>query len=123
MPRVSRDDLTRPHRYRAVPGDASPLTLVRSISPSPDAATLSTVVDDAPVPLPKLSIRETAEIAAWWSAVWFLANWSLNAALALASVSSVTILSSTTSFFTLTLGKAFGVEDVTRAKIFSALAS
>lgn len=55
--------------------------------------------------------------------MWFLANWSLNAALALASVSSVTILSSTTSFFTLTLGRAFGVEDVTRAKVFSALAS
>jgi solute carrier family 35 protein F5 len=48
-------------------------------------------------PLPKLTVRETAEIAAWWSAVWFLANWSLNAALAWASVASVTILSSTTS--------------------------
>lgn len=82
----------------------------------------------------KLTIRETAEIAAWWSAVWFLANWSLNAALAFASVASVTILSSvtsmscrvtglTTGFFTLSLGRVFGVEDVTRAKVFSALAS
>lgn len=88
-------------------------------------------------PLPKLTVRETAEIAAWWSAVWFLANWSLNAALAWSSVASVTILSSTTSeckrgwalkhsntlgFFTLTLGRIFHVEDITRAKLFSAVA-
>lgn len=87
-------------------------------------------------PHDKLTIRETAEVAAWWSAVWFLANWSLNAALAFASVASVTILSSVTSesisrmassltpgFFTLSLGRVFGVEDVTRAKVLSALAS
>ena len=43
----------------------------------------------------KLSVRETAQIAAWWSIVWFVANWAINAALAWTSVASVTILSST----------------------------
>ena len=42
-----------------------------------------------------LTIKETAILAAWWSAVWFLANWALSAALAMTSVASVTILSST----------------------------
>ena len=40
-------------------------------------------------------MRETAEVAAWWSAVWFLANWAGNVALAWTSVASVTILGST----------------------------
>jgi solute carrier family 35 protein F5 len=66
----------------------SPATTVQNLEDG------TTVADP---PLEKLSVRETAEIAAWWSAVWFLANWSLNAALAMASVASVTILSSTTS--------------------------
>jgi solute carrier family 35 protein F5 len=79
--------------------------LTRSVSPSSPRASLAPLADDSlytePAgdagPLPKLTIRETAVVAAWWSAVWFLANWSLNASLAWASVASVTILSSTTS--------------------------
>lgn len=45
--------------------------------------------------LPRLTVRETAKIAAWWSIVWFIANWAVNASLAWTSVASVTILSST----------------------------
>ena len=47
------------------------------------------------VSLPKLTVRETAQVAAWWAAAWFLANWTVNASLALTSVASVSILSST----------------------------
>ncbi|CAK9781065.1 hypothetical protein CC85DRAFT_282573 [Cutaneotrichosporon oleaginosum] len=104
-------------------GNVSPRSTLSYGSPSTTVQNLEDGTTVADPPLEKLSIRETAEIAAWWSAVWFLANWSLNAALAMASVASVTILSSTTSFFTLTLGRMFGVEDVTRAKVFSAVAS
>ncbi|RSH77910.1 uncharacterized protein EHS24_002983 [Apiotrichum porosum] len=108
------------------PPARSSFSLNRSVSPCSPRAPLPPVEDvqpDDPQGLPKLTVRETAEVAAWWSAVWFLANWSLNTALAWASVASVTILSSTTSFFTLTLGRICGVEDVTRGKVFSALAS
>lgn len=45
--------------------------------------------------LPRLTVHETAKIAAWWSIVWFIANWAVNASLAWTSVASVTILSST----------------------------
>ncbi|TXT12900.1 hypothetical protein VHUM_01301 [Vanrija humicola] len=104
--------------------------MARSHSPSSPRVPLHPI--DSQVTIPeelaadpdaKLTVRETAEVAAWWSAVWFLANWSLNAALAWSSVASVTILSSTTSFFTLTLGRMFNVEVITRAKVFSAVAS
>ncbi|GFZ42497.1 hypothetical protein JCM24511_00212 [Saitozyma sp. JCM 24511] len=88
----------------------------------------------------KLSIRETAEVAAWWSAVWFVANWAVNASLAWTSVASVTILSSTSGkwesmageeertlmgvgFFTLALGRVCGVESLTRTKVFAVVAS
>ncbi|KAK8861635.1 hypothetical protein IAR55_002458 [Kwoniella newhampshirensis] len=73
--------------------------------------------------LPRLTIRETAEIAAWWSLVWFIANWTVNASLAWTSVASVTILSSTSGFFTLALGRICGVESLTRTKIFAVVAS
>lgn len=49
--------------------------------------------------LPPLTVRETAKIAAWWSIVWFIANWAVNASLAWTSVASVTILSSTSGEF------------------------
>ncbi|GMK55483.1 hypothetical protein CspeluHIS016_0205390 [Cutaneotrichosporon spelunceum] len=104
-------------------GNLSPRSTLSYGAPTSTVQNLEDGTTIADPPLEKLSVRETAEIAAWWSAVWFLANWSLNAALAMASVASVTILSSTTSFFTLTLGRMFGVEDITRAKAFSALAS
>ncbi|WWD16448.1 hypothetical protein CI109_100874 [Kwoniella shandongensis] len=73
--------------------------------------------------LPRLTIRETAEIAAWWSLVWFIANWTVNASLAWTSVASVTILSSTSGFFTLALGRICGVESLTRTKVFAVVAS
>ncbi|WWC60377.1 uncharacterized protein I303_102949 [Kwoniella dejecticola CBS 10117] len=73
--------------------------------------------------LPRLTIRETAEIAAWWSVVWFIANWAVNASLAWTSVASVTILSSTSGFFTLALGRLCGVETFTRTKVFAVIAS
>lgn len=83
----------------------------------------------------KLSIRETAQIAAWWSAVWFIANWAVNASLAWTSVASVTILSGTSGqyelfpevlrscsigFFTLALGALCRVEVINNIK-FSAV--
>jgi len=55
--------------------------------------------------------------------VWFVANWAVNASLAWTSVASVTILSSTSGFFTLAIGRLAGVEAFTSTKIFAVLAS
>ncbi|XAO22871.1 hypothetical protein I312_101646 [Cryptococcus bacillisporus CA1280] len=73
--------------------------------------------------LPRLTVRETAKIAAWWSIVWFVANWAVNASLAWTSVASVTILSSTSGFFTLALGRICRVESLTSTKLIAVIAS
>ncbi|WVQ93489.1 hypothetical protein IAU59_000563 [Kwoniella sp. CBS 9459] len=120
--------------------ESSPRSTTRSSSASPRAARLSLEsAHDAERPynlpndndyepeeisvLPRLSVRETAEVAAWWSVVWFIANWAVNASLAWTSVASVTILSSTSGFFTLALGRICGVETLTRTKVLAVVAS
>ncbi|KAL4241717.1 SLC35F solute transporter family protein [Abortiporus biennis] len=70
-----------------------------------------------------LSMRETANLAAWFCFLWFIANWSLNASLGYTSVASATILSSMSGFFTLALGRLFRVEALTYVKIAAVMAS
>ncbi|KAJ3719791.1 hypothetical protein C8R42DRAFT_671817 [Lentinula raphanica] len=67
--------------------------------------------------LPQLTVRETANLAFVFCFIWFAANWTLNASLDYTSVASATILSSTSGFFTLGLGRIFKVETFTLAKI------
>ena len=43
--------------------------------------------------LPPLTTKETAQLALSFCLLWFIANWTLNAALELTSVASATILS------------------------------
>ncbi|KAJ3812265.1 hypothetical protein F5876DRAFT_37837 [Lentinula aff. lateritia] len=67
--------------------------------------------------LPPFTVRETADLAFIFCFIWFAANWTLNASLDYTSVASATILSSTSGFFTLGLGRIFHVETLTLAKI------
>ncbi|KAJ4001059.1 hypothetical protein F5050DRAFT_1796906 [Lentinula boryana] len=67
--------------------------------------------------LPPLTVRETANLAFVFCFIWFAANWTLNASLDYTSVASATILSSTSGFFTLGIGRVFKVETLTLAKI------
>ncbi|OUM54232.1 hypothetical protein BVG19_g3591 [[Candida] boidinii] len=68
--------------------------------------------------LPPLTIRETAELSAWFCSLWFLSNLFNNASLLYTSVSSQTILSSTSSFFTMIIGFLFGIENFNYLKLF-----
>ena len=43
---------------------------------------------------PRLTAQETASLAVRFCFLWFVANWSINAALAYTSVASTTVLSS-----------------------------
>ncbi|KAI6153492.1 hypothetical protein BKA82DRAFT_134095 [Pisolithus tinctorius] len=71
----------------------------------------------------RLTPRETAWLALYFSFLWFTANWSLNAALAYTSVASATVLSSMSGIFTLVVGRVFHVEAVTIVKIGAVLLS
>ncbi|TBU46107.1 hypothetical protein BD309DRAFT_954822 [Dichomitus squalens] len=64
-----------------------------------------------------LTIRETAQLAAVFCLLWFIANWTVNASLDYTSVASATILSSMSGFFTLAIGRVFKVESLTLVKI------
>ncbi|WVN90701.1 uncharacterized protein L203_105943 [Cryptococcus depauperatus CBS 7841] len=117
-------------RSASLPRSTSPHAQLLSLEPSSDLPSfeqnrpLLTPEEGVTVHfLPRLSVRETAEIAAWWSLVWFIANWAINASLSLASVASVTILSSTSGFFTLALGRICGVESLSSTKLFAVIAS
>lgn len=71
----------------------------------------------------RLTSRETAWLAFYFCFLWFVANWSLNAALAYTSVASATVLSSMSGIFTLGVGRLFRVEALTAVKIGAVLLS
>lgn len=73
--------------------------------------------------LDRLSLPETIRLSAEFCVLWFAANFVTNASLGYTSVASQTILSSTSSFFTLFIGAAFRVETIDRVKVIGSLIS
>lgn len=71
----------------------------------------------------RLSLRETVKLSGEFCILWFSANFVTNASLAYTSVGSQTILSSTSSFFTLFVGALCHVEKVNRVKVAGSLVS
>lgn len=71
----------------------------------------------------RLSLQKTIKLSAQFCILWFLANFATNASLAFTSVASQTILSSTSSFFTLFVGALFNVESINRPKLLGAFIS
>lgn len=75
------------------------------------------------VPQEKLDVRETAMLSLEFSMLWFLANYFASACLQHTSVASATILSSTSSVWTLIFCAVFVVERFTLRKLIGVLAS
>ncbi|THH07613.1 hypothetical protein EW145_g3249 [Phellinidium pouzarii] len=73
--------------------------------------------------LEPLTTRQTAKLALAFCLIWFAANWSVNASLEFTSVASSTILSSTSGFFTLVMGRVFKVETMSLVKIIAVTTS
>ncbi|KAM0479848.1 hypothetical protein ACHAPX_004425 [Trichoderma viride] len=71
----------------------------------------------------KLGFRETAVLSLEFCILWFLANYLSSACLQYTSVASVTILTSTSSVWTLVFGAIFGVETFSIRKLIGVLAS
>ena len=70
-----------------------------------------------------LSFEETVSLSAQFCILWFLSNFATNASLSYTSVASQTILSSTSSFFTLFIGSLCHVERLSKPKIVGSLIS
>jgi solute carrier family 35 protein F5 len=71
----------------------------------------------------KLSLKETIKLSAQFCIIWYLANLTTNASLSYTSVGSQTILSSTSSFFTLLVGSLAKTESFNKIKIMALLLS
>ena len=66
-----------------------------------------------------LTFRETLQLSFSFCILWFSSNFFNNASLLFTSVSSQTILSSTSSFFTMIVGYIFSQESFDKTKIIS----
>lgn len=71
----------------------------------------------------KLSFRETAKLSLEFCVLWSLANYFASACLEYTSVASVTILTSTSSIWTLVFCALFGVESFSLRKLVGVMAS
>lgn len=69
-----------------------------------------------------LTFKETLDLSFSFCILWFLSNFFNNTSLVFTSVSSQTILSSTSSFFTMVIGYIFHQETFTTTKILSLIA-
>lgn len=69
----------------------------------------------------EVGIYETVVLSLQFCALWFSANLVTNYSLSYTSVASQTILSSTSSFFTLMVGYLYAVEKINRNKIYGVI--
>lgn len=69
----------------------------------------------------ELGVGETWRKAAPFSVLWFATNACIDAALSLTSVSSMTLCFSTAGLWTLLIGAAFGIEELTLGKLAASL--
>ncbi|QEU62130.1 Thi74 [Kluyveromyces lactis] len=124
------DELILEEEGQAIPsGTANNNTPVATDSDDDDTA--ATVVDehsslvskDSSDPTIKLPLRSTIKLSAQFCILWFLANLVTNASLSYTSVASQTILSSTSSFFTLLVSALCHVESVNKIKVLGSIVS
>jgi len=81
------------------------------------------IVGQGDQPEEMLSVQETAKLSLEFSIIWFLANYLVAACLEYTSVASSTILTSTSSIWTLILGALFRVEIFSYKKLIGVFAS
>ncbi|KAH7883694.1 hypothetical protein F5I97DRAFT_1894873 [Phlebopus sp. FC_14] len=98
--------------------------IYQPLAQAPGAEAASDTIHSPPIPEDtRLTPEETAKLALCFCFLWFVANWSLNAALAYTSVASATVLSSMSGIFTLGVGRIFRVESLTLIKLCAVLTS
>ncbi|KAG0671609.1 hypothetical protein C6P45_000100 [Maudiozyma exigua] len=87
-----------------------------------DITPLLSTKDNSDSPI-AMSIKQTIKLSGIFCILWFIANFSSNASLSYTSVASQTILSSTSSFFTLFIGAILQVESINSKKLLGLLIS
>lgn len=98
-------------------GSSSDETLVSSQEVSTEANDPKEMQDE------EVGLWETVILSLKFVVLWFLANLVTNASLSYTSVASQTILSSTSSFFTLIVGALYLIEKINKNKVFGIILS
>lgn len=116
-------------RLKGGSGDLKPQGLAEDYQPLATEPSRNEVLDSTdqiPISegnLPALTTKETSHLALIFCLLWFVANWAVNASLDYTSVASATVLSSTSGFFTLGIGRLFRVENLTIIKVAAVFTS
>ncbi|KAK4541011.1 hypothetical protein LTR36_008380 [Oleoguttula mirabilis] len=115
-------DIPRDRRRRESMNASQELLLGEQMENSQILSFRNAPADDA-VPLPPLRLSEIAKLSLEFCLLWFAANYCVAACLEYTTVASSTILTSTSSAFTLIFGSLFGVESFSLRKVMAVLAS
>lgn len=94
-----------------------------SMDETMDATQEIETVDSKELDDEEVGLWETVILSLKFVVLWFLANLVTNASLSYTSVASQTILSSTSSFFTLIVGAFYMIEKINRNKVFGIILS
>ena len=113
------------HDEETIAGDAESISLEITSSDSDfaDSHRIDHAAEHHPVANPKLSLRSTMKLSFQFCLLWFAANYMVNAALVLTTVASSTVLSSTSSLWTLIIGIIAGVEIFSFSRLLSVLST
>lgn len=112
------DEITLTEESNLIPTDSNnenELQVSVDIENPPTFTNVDTIEDK----LHPLTFEETVKLSLTFCILWFASNFFNNASLLFTSVSSQTILSSTSSFFTMLVGYFFNQETFNRSKILS----
>lgn len=114
------------HRYQPITGSESRMNLPGVYGSSEDdiareSPALRLEIDKEPDE--EVPMYETVQLALQFVILWFCANLVTNSSLSYTSVASQTILSSTSSFFTLIVGYLYHIEKINTNKIVGILLS
>lgn len=103
--------------------DPMPASQARLLVEEEGGNQVTSMVGDPQAPEEILTVRETAKLSLEFSLLWFIANYLVAACLEYTSVASSTILTSTSSIWTLFFGAVVRVEKFSYKKLVGVLAS
>lgn len=118
----SYTDSPRSRRRRQSMNASQELLLGEAVEDSQTLSFKSATVMDGDFK-PPLTLPEIAKLSLEFCIIWFVANYFVAACLEYTTVASSTILTSTSSVFTLIFGAIFGVEKFTLRKLIAVCAS
>ncbi|CCD26347.1 uncharacterized protein NDAI_0H01730 [Naumovozyma dairenensis CBS 421] len=107
-------------RFRSKPASTFPSDCENKLEYESETSSLLNSHDKRDTAMP---LQKIIKLSGTFCLLWFMANFTTNSSLSFTSISSQTILSSTSSFFTLLISSFLHMEKINNLKIFGILIS